>query len=355
MTTAIIIPALNPGKILLDMVVKLQKVNHCVIIIVDDGSRDDCRTFFTQLENDYNCIVCRHMTNMGKGAALKTGILRAVEIVPDLLGVVTADADGQHLPGDIIHIADVLSECQNSLIIGTRDFSSAVVPFNSRWGNRITSVVFRLSTGIKCTDTQTGLRGIPMSLIKFCLSVPGDRFEYEMNMLIACVKNGIPLEMIPISTIYLENNHSSHFHPVKDSVRIYYNILKNVIKFVFASLFCAVFDLTVFTVLIHFLFGRSSEGILYATVIARCFSGIINFLINKIWCFGVHGDNLAQAVKYFILFCMQMFLSWLFVTLLSSLPAHLTLLKILTDTMLFIISYIIQRKLIFKKNQLPII
>lgn len=347
MTTAIIIPALNPDKKLIDTVDKLLKISKSAIVIVDDGSRDDCRATFKLLEDKYSAVVCRHIINMGKGAALKTGINRAAQMYPDLLGVVTADADGQHLPEDIVRIAGALPDFPESLILGMRNFSGADVPLKSRFGNRITSVIFRLSTKINCPDTQTGLRGIPVSLIDFCLSIPGERFEYETNLLIAAAKKGIHLEMLPISTVYLDNNSSSHFHAVKDSIRIYYNIFKNILRFIVSSLTCAIVDLTVFTLLTYFLFGRSSAGILYATVIARCLSGVLNFSLNKLWCFGIHGDNIVHAVKYLMLFCIQMLLSWAFVTLLSYLPAHLTLLKALTDTVLFIISYFIQQKLIF--------
>jgi putative flippase GtrA len=231
-----------------------------------------------------------------------------------------------------------------------RNFSGADVPKKSRLGNRITSFIFLICTKIHCPDTQTGLRGIPISLIDFCLSVPGERFEYETNLLITAAKKGIHLEMMPISTVYLENNHSSHFHPVKDSVRIYYNIFRNIIKFIASSLTCAAVDLTVFTLLSSFLFGRSSAGIFNSTVIARCLSGVLNFTLNKVWCFGIRGDNLKHAVKYLILFCIQMLLSWAFVTLFSYLPVHLTILKVLTDTVLFILSYFIQKKLIFRKS-----
>jgi glycosyltransferase involved in cell wall biosynthesis len=228
MKTAIIIPALNPDNKLINIVDKLKKISKSAIVIVDDGSRDDCRVLFKLLEDKYSCIVCRHIVNMGKGAALKTGIRRATQMYPELLGVVTADADGQHLSEDIVRIEDALPDFPESLILGMRNFSGADVPKKSRLGNRITSFIFLICTKIHCPDTQTGLRGIPISLIDFCLSVSGERFEYETNLLIAAAKKGIHLEMLPISTVYLENNHSSHFHPVKDSVRIYYNIFKEI-------------------------------------------------------------------------------------------------------------------------------
>jgi len=343
--TAIIIPALNPDQRLLDLAQKLHGICDSAIIVVDDGSSSniECHSLFEKLESDFSCDVVHHAVNMGKGAALKTGIRYAIQKYPESLGVVTADADGQHLPRDIARIAGSLSDHPNSLILGVRDFSLANVPFKSRWGNRITSIAFYLNSHIYCKDTQTGLRGISMQLAQFCLSIPGDHFEYEMNVLTAVAKKRIPLVMLAISTVYLENNISSHFHPVRDSIRIYFNI----IKFGISSLIGAATDVTIFTLLTYSIFDRTSAGIFASTIIARCIAGLVNFTINKKWSFACRGNSFKQAVKYFILFISLILLSWSFVTMLSYLPINLTLLKMLTDSGLFLFSYYIQKKYIF--------
>lgn len=346
MKTAIIIPALNPDKRLINVIEKLNKMSDSAIVIINDGSLNSCHNIFYLLENTCNCIVCHHTKNKGKGEALKTGIRRAMREYPELLGIVTADADGQHLPEDIVRVADELPGHPESLILGSRDFSLANVPFKSRWGNRITSFVFYLGTRIRCPDTQTGLRGIPASLFELCLSVPGSRFEYEMNVLIASAKKNVPFVTLPISTVYHENNIASHFHAFKDSARIYFNIL----KFGISSLTCAAVDLTVFSLLMYSMFGRSSSGIFAATAMARCISGLLNFTLNKKWCFESHGDNLVQAVKYFALFCAQLTTSWAIVTILSRLPVNITVLKMLTDSGLFVLSYFIQKNFIFRNK-----
>ncbi|SDN75575.1 bifunctional glycosyltransferase family 2/GtrA family protein [Acetanaerobacterium elongatum] len=344
MNTAIIIPALNPDDKLIRLVEGIKHTGDSAIIIVDDGSKLSCNSIFTKLEYNLGCIVCRHAENKGKGEALKTGIRRAISEFPELSGVVTADADGQHLPADILHIAQALTKHPHSLILGTRDFSSDNVPFKSRWGNRITSLVFMLGTKTLCRDTQTGLRGIPASLLDFCLNVPGSRFEYEMNMLTTAAHKRIPFVMLPISTVYLENNQSSHFNPIKDSFRIYVNIL----KFGISSLFCAIADLTLFSLFAYCLFGQTSTGIFTSTIMARCLSGGMNFAINKRWCFESEGNHFTQALKYFVLFCAQILLSSTFVTLFSKLPINLTVLKMLIDGALFVLSYFVQSRFIFK-------
>lgn len=349
MKTAIIIPALNPDHSLLTLVKNLQRRNESEIIIVDDGSDGICQSIFGQLEYGMHCTVIHHDISRGKGTALKTGIRAAIQSYPGLQGIVTADADGQHTAEDIIRISNALSIHSDSIILGTRDLYADNVPFKNRWGNRITASVFRLCTHIRCSDTLTGLRGIPVQYAEFCLSIPGNRYEYEMNMLIAAAKESIPFVSIPISTIYEGKNRLSHFYPVKDSAIIYYNIFRPFIKFSLSSVVCAAADLTVFSFLIGgALPGLSFTGLLWPTVIARLISSALNFTINKNWSFASRGNGAKQALMYFVLFCVKMFLSWECVTLLSVFAVNLTLLKAVTDAVLFFFSYVIQKNIIFK-------
>ncbi|NLI92529.1 MAG: hypothetical protein GX434_10095 [Peptococcaceae bacterium] len=207
--------------------------------------------------------------------------------------------------------------------------------------------MFLLSTGKRCADTQTGLRGIPKKFTEICLSVPGNRYEYEMNLLLEMARNEISLVNVPIGTIYLDGNQSSHFHPVRDFLKIYLNIFKYSFKYSLSSLVSAITDLLLFTLLVSLLFGTGSAGILAAIVTARLMSGNVNFLINKYWVFQSKNRNGEEVLKYLALFCCQMMLSWVFVASLSSLPVPITLVKILVDTSLFFIGYQIQKKFIF--------
>lgn len=225
MKPVIIIPTLNPDRRLINLVEKLKKSNISIVII-NDGSKGEGSDIFETLRSKFKCDIFNHTKNMGKGAAIKTGIDYVSKIYPESCGFVTADGDGQHSAEDIIKVAEALKKNHHSLILGSRDFSKKDIPFKSRWGNRITSLVFKVSTGKECPDTQTGLRGISKEFKGICLAVAGDRFEYEMNMLLEFVGHNIPLMHVPIKTIYLENNKSSHFNPVKDSIRIYSDILR---------------------------------------------------------------------------------------------------------------------------------
>lgn len=343
MKPIIIIPAYNPDEKLIHLVEELEKFDF-QMVVVNDGSNQNYKYIFEEIGKKAMCDICYHLRNRGKGIALKTGLKYASVKYPKSCGYVTADADGQHLPQDIARVAGQVERSTNALVLGTRDFSDHNIPFKSKWGNRITSFVFLLSSGKKCMDTQTGLRGIPKNLLETCLSTPGTKYEYEMNLLMEMARNEIPLVNIQISTVYLENNKSSHFHLVSDSVRIYYHIL----KYSLSSLTSTAIDLLVFTVMVHFLTGSGAMTILTATVMARLISGNVNFWMNKHWVFQSKNTGIGEATKYFMLFTIQMLLSWVLVTLLSYLPIPITVVKMLVDTSLFFISYQIQKKFIFQ-------
>ncbi|MBP1743829.1 MAG: hypothetical protein H6Q58_807 [Firmicutes bacterium] len=345
MKPVVIIPALNPDEKLIALVGKLRG-EDLDVVVVNDGSREECWGIFNALEWRHQCDVLVHPENRGKGAALKTGIRYAWASYPDSCGFVTADADGQHSAEDIAKVAAALEANPGCLVMGARDFGGGEVPFKSRWGNRITAAVFRLSTGLRCPDTQTGLRGIPRGHAEACLAIPGDRFEYEMNMLMQFAKDDIPMVQVPIETIYLEDNKSTHFNSVRDSARIYLNIL----RYSLASVSSAVIDLTLFTMLTA-LFGVTSSGILASTVLARTTSGAVNFALNRNWVFRSGSSRRAELAKYFTLFAGQMLTSWVLVAGLSSLLPHPAIVKAITDTGLFFLSYQIQKRYIFHNER----
>ena len=345
MKAVIVIPALNPDENLIALVEKLREAEFQTVV-VNDGSSEEYNDIFDALKWRFHCDILNHHQNMGKGAALKTGIRYAWVSYPDSCGYVTADADGQHSAEDISKVAAALEENAEGLFMGTRDFGGKDVPFKSKWGNLITAFVFRLSTGRKCPDTQTGLRGIPKQYAELCLEIPGDRFEYEMNMLMQFVKQKIPFTLVPIATIYLENNRATHFNSVSDSLRIYLNIL----KYSMASLSSAVIDLTLFTMFTAF-FGTLASGIFASTTLARLISGVVNFVLNRNWVFQSKNNHRAEMAKYFILFFCQMMASWVLVAGLNRLFAHPTICKIFVDTGLFFLSYQIQKRYIFHNER----
>ena len=347
MNIAVLIPSLDPVEPLVQLVQQLQSRGVARIAVLDDGSGAASQPLFAQCEA-LGCMVVRHAVNRGKGAAIRTGLHALCDRFPDLDGVVTADGDGQHAPDDIVRVARETERHPDSLILGTRDFSGRSAPLRSRFGNRFSAAFFRLSTGISCPDTQTGLRGIPAALIPFALSVAGDRYEYEMNTLFTAAQRRLPLRFVPIQTIYEDGNRTSHFRPIADSMRIYAMPL----RFAAASLGSCVLDLALFALFARLLHVQSAQHILAATVIARIGSGIVNFTLNRTWSFSSTRDSwTAQGIRYLILFVCQMLASGGLTALLSVLPLPLVLVKLLVDTSLFCVSYFIQRNWVFRPSQ----
>lgn len=346
MENIILIPAYNPDDKLIRVIDELIFFN-IPIVVVNDGSDKNFNYIFETINSKSRVKVINHKINLGKGAALKTGIKYIMDNYKDCIGIVTADADGQHLTKDIIKIRDCISKNPNSLILGVRNFNNKNIPFRSKFGNKVTSLIFLLVAHKKCSDTQTGLRGIPRSLFNTCLNIEGDRYEYEMNMLIKMSRDNIKFIYEEITTVYIEDNKSSHFNPIRDSAKIYFNIL----KFSLSSLLSCALDVGVFTALIYILDMSLGYKILVATILSRVISGIFNFLVNKLWVFSSESKTIIESSKYIVLFISIMIFSYLGVTFLSFLAIPIILIKIIVDGSLFILSYGIQSKFIFSNGR----
>lgn len=217
----VIIPAWQPDRRLTQLIAELQEAGVAHLVVVDDGSSPDTDAVFSDISAKGDVAVCRHEHNLGKGRALKTAFRHVLANLPGVRGVVTADADGQHLSADIVRVAQQLARTPDRAVLGVRSFTGNV-PFRSRWGNALTRQIFALLTGHRVSDTQTGLRGLPMRMLPDLLTLPGDRYEYEMAALahLCQARDGLPAE-IPIQTVYLDGNRSSHFHLLRDSLRVY--------------------------------------------------------------------------------------------------------------------------------------
>lgn len=345
MSTTILIPSLEPTTNFTRLIMDLRRLTDSPILIVDDGSGPNYQNLFSELASQANIHVLHHQTNLGKGAALKTGLTYHLQHFPDSSGVVTADSDGQHSPADIVALTRLIRPTERVLILGSRHFTPEQTPFKSYWGNRLTSAVFYAASGISCHDTQTGLRGLPQEIIPEMLKIPGSRFEYEMNVLLNLTKNRIVIHEMPIETIYLNNNSGSHFRVIRDSARIYQPIL----SYMLSSLGSAVLDILLFTLLIKLFFTNHSwTSLLLATTFARLLSGCFNFYLNRQVVFKSQGNIRVEASKYLVLFCSQLLLSWLLLQGFSQFSNQLIPLKIAIDFSLFCLSFIIQRRLVFR-------
>ena len=342
-----IVPSLNPDDKLIAVVDSLSKLSLRAIIVVDDGSREDCKKYFDEVHKRYGCPVLVHCKNMGKGRALKTAFNYYLNTYPDSLGVVTVDADNQHRAEDVLSCCQALKSNESKLILGVRDFSLPNVPPRSRKGNKITCGVFRLLCGINVSDTQTGLRALPRSVVYDLVDLPGERYEYETNMLIETKKRHISIEEVSIQTVYIDDNSSSHFNPLKDSLRIYALIL----KFLSASLSSCLIDMALFILMVFLLRWQDLKlRLLISTITARVLSSLFNYSVNKNIVFANQSNIRSTILRYYILCAVQMIMSFAGVYVLKNTFTYVSeiIFKIAVDFILFLISFQIQREWVFK-------
>ena len=350
-----LIPSLNPDEKLPQTVKGLFAAGFSHVLLIDDGSRQECQPIFEELALLPGCAVLHHEVNKGKGRALKTGFQYYLENYDQTVfaGVVTADADGQHLPEDIYRSALPLMNGV-ALTLGTRNFNEEQVPFKSRNGNKITTFVFKLLYGKLINDTQTGLRGIANSYLPACLELKGERFEYEINMLIDAARKKLDMVEVPIQTVYFDNNRETHFHPVKDSVRIYRVMLASFLRFACSGLASFIVDQGLFALFQKLILAGFSAAfsIPVATLIARIISSLINFCLNRSFVFETKQADNKAILRYYVLCALQMAASAACVTVLHALTlGDSSLLKLVVDTVLFFFSYRIQQGWVFAEGK----
>ena len=360
---AILIPSYQPDAKLPPYVNALREAGFAKIVVVDDGSGEAYSPIFDSLAAPGDAVhVIRYAPNHGKGFALRTGMRYLLDQCPACAYVVTADSDGQHTVPDTLRMADAMHADSSGLLLGSRDFSLGNVPAKSRMGNRITTVVFHALYGKKVTDTQTGLRAFARELLPRFLQTAGDRYEYEMNQLIDCSIDRIPIRALPIETVYENNNEGSHFDPVRDSWRIYKVIFSRFFRFIAASLasFCVDYGLyLLFNNLlksnvpaleanVSFLPMPVIARIAVAALLARVVSSMFNYFINKKLVFSSREGFLGTFVRYVSTVVFVVCLSaWLTSSLHVWFGVSDNLIKVPVDILLFFVSYYIQRRWVF--------
>jgi putative flippase GtrA len=339
----ILIPAYEPDQQLQALLRSIRDAEPSIpILVVDDGSGPQYRDVFDGVKA-LGCHVISYGRNRGKGFALKTGFGFIADNLPGH-DVVCADSDGQHTVVDILRVAGALQENRArqrwaTMVLGSRSFTGTV-PARSRLGNSATRALFTLATGERIPDTQTGLRGYPAAMIPWLRSVRGDRYEYELNLLLEARNGGHSIQSVEIATVYLDHNSGSHFRPFTDSVRIYAPLL----KFVASSFTAFLLDTVLFLLLTLVI-----DSLLLAVLSARAVSSAVNFLVNRNVVFEHGRDKPARAtgLRYFslaaVLLAANFGLIWLLeATGLPALPA-----KILAEVILLTASFTVQQRWLF--------
>lgn len=341
-----LIPAYEPEENMLDLLENIKKDTDMDIVVVNDGSSDACKDIFSKAKEF--AIVLEHEVNKGKGRALKTGLNYINDNYRGEYIVVTMDADGQHTIEDALKICDHVKKLPDILVLGKRFFGEDV-PLRSRFGNAMTRLVYKIATGVKVYDTQTGLRAFSYKLVPLMLEIKGERYEYEINVLMECSKNNIEIKEIDIATIYINNNSGSHFNVFKDSYRIY----KEIFKFCAASIICFMVDYALYCIGLVFTvsLGKGLSTVV-SNVFARIVSSVLNFTINKKVVFKRKGNTLKLAISYFMLaLCILAGNTIVLKMFVEVFNIDTKIAKLITELIFFIISWFIQKFLIFKKKE----
>ncbi|MDR2008387.1 MAG: bifunctional glycosyltransferase family 2/GtrA family protein [Alphaproteobacteria bacterium] len=334
----VVIPSYLPDERLLELIDNLTALGVQSIIVVRDGGGNEYDFIYEKIANNEKCILVIHEQNQGKGRAIKTGIKTYLE-KGFTGGFVLADADGQHLPADILNVINALKENEDALIIGSRSFDKDV-PMRSKFGNIVSRYIFSYSLGRQISDTQSGLRGMPHKHLERFLELEGEKYEFETNVLIETRKSDIEIKEVPISTVYIENNRSSHFNPLVDSLKIYWLIL----KYSMSSLVSFLVDYWLFLFL-HFF----TQGILIPSYVARAVSLGINYQANKNIVFRYKGKSKFLFLKYLALVLFSITVSYLAVSYLVSIHVKIWWAKLFVEIALFFFNFYVQKRYIFKK------
>lgn len=340
-----LIPAYQPTEQLLPLLQQAKNENF-QIIVVDDGSDGNFQGVFDAAAQ-YGTVL-RHTQNKGKGQAIKTGLFYIQEHFPSDCIIVTMDADGQHRVADAQKICRIARNHPDALVLGSRKLREHV-PVRSRFGNTVTRFVFHVSTGQRVWDTQTGLRAFSARLIPQLLGIPGERYEYEMNVLLTCSRLGIPILEEEIHTIYIDGNASSHFETVKDSWRVY----KEILKFSAASFSSFLVDYGLYSLLTLWTSGMGNiPSIIISNIGARVVSASVNYTINRRLVFESKAHLVRSAFQYTVLAAGILAGNTIVLSFLADYGGvNRYGAKLITELFFFLLSWLIQRKVIFREEK----
>lgn len=337
----VLIPAYQPDARLPRLILELHRADPSTkIVVVDDGSGQKFSDIF-EASATAGAHVISYENNRGKGYALREGFTWIRDVASDSPEcVVTADADGQHTLNDIFRVGRTCTDTGKS-VLGVREFVGHV-PARSRIGNTATSALFWLATGWKLKDTQTGLRAFPVALLPALLEVQGDRYEYELRVLLHLAKFRHPVTQIPIETIYEAGNPTSHFRPLQDSARIWAPLL----KFAASSGVATIIDYVLVLVL-----NALTGALFFPVIAARLVSASVNFAMNR-RVFEATGVPLRRsALRYAALAVAVIAGSYTILAVLTGIGMPLWIAKIIADTTMYLVSYSAQSRYVFAPAQ----
>ncbi len=296
----VLIPAYEPDETLIGLTDNL-KERGFGIVVVDDGSGEKYAGIFERVAAF--ATVVTHDKNRGKGAALKTGMRYICENIGDCENFITCDADGQHKVCDVVRVAERLHSGEKFVL--TVRTPKKDIPFRSKFGNGLSRFVYALLTNRYLSDNQSGLRGYSISHIDWLIEVEKENYDYEMNILYYAAKKSIHISTLPIEALYIDNNSSSHFNPLVDTLRIYNGLFwlarGTLISFFVAELLVLITSLTIGYADVHFtVSGVGAIACLVAVLLNRY------IVFKNTPCYDYWSTVIYTVISYFVytLCCM---------------------------------------------------
>jgi glycosyltransferase involved in cell wall biosynthesis len=336
-TQVVIIPAYNPPEMLVDLVEQVLKRTDWHVVVVDDGTRAELKPIFSSIASR-GVLILTHAVNLGKGAALKTGMNYALSHFGHEITLLTLDADGQHLVKDLEAVAKAAAIHPSALVLGVRDLGYGSTPLRSFVGNKFTKLVVHALVGLRVTDTQTGLRALPGSFAAKLLRMESNGYEFELEMLVAARHMRLQIIERTIETVYSVGNKSSHFRPIVDSIKIYLVLL----RFLLVALVSAIADNLIFLSLL-----QVPVDVMQAQFIARCLTVPLNFVLLRKFVFYSTLDLRLVLPRYLGVVAIFFCLSSIFVSMRTGSGYSPVSAKFFVEGLLFFANFIIQRDYVF--------
>jgi glycosyltransferase involved in cell wall biosynthesis len=335
-STVFLIPSYQPTDILPGLLEELRRVTASPIVVVDDGSGAGYAAIFDRIRQMADVTVLANAINLGKGAALKHGMNHILVHHPDCIGVITADADGQHAVADIVHVTEALQAEPGKVVFGVRTFDTEV-PLRSRFGNTVSRHIYRFLIGIDLSDTQTGLRAIPRRLMELCLAIRANRYEFETEQLVVIKAHRMPVREIPIQTIYIESNRDSHFRPLRDSARIYFVLL----RYSIASIVTEMADLAVFATVM-----AASGDLIWSNLIGRLVAVWVQFMLLQSFVFRLRGGAGTLAMYLGLVVVSGVISTALQLQIANIVPVPVVA-KVMAEVLVFVFNFLFLRDFVF--------
>ena len=343
----VIIPAYNPGEVMIEFITKLFCAGFKNIVIIDDGSKEESRGVISDAES-FGCRVVRHAVNLGKGRSLKDALNYIALYMSECKYGMVLDCEGNQNIPSINKLARALLKNPDSLVLGCRNYRSKNTKFGKRITNILTKAVMTLLCGVTVADTKTTIRAFSMETAMKFINTGGERYDYEVNVLLESKSKEVKITEVTLGD---ENftNKESHYNPLIDS----FNLYKLFLRYLLVAVITYGVDLGLFRLLMAYL--KIISPIYYTiidTVLARIVSSFVGLVIKRKRVFKTKEHTAATAAKYYTAIFGQMIVSALAVWSLQKVwPVDVVVIKLIVDFVLFIIGFIAQREWVFKTRE----